>query len=95
MSDKEFITQLQEIRKATLLQTKNIYNTEEACLFLGVKKQSLYELVRNRKIRYFKSAGGKLTYFRRSDLEKWMLAVEFSTEEENQRKVLLHSPSCI
>lgn len=93
MSDKEFITQLQEIRKATLLQTKNIYNTEEACLFLGVKKQSLYELVRNQKIRYFKSAGGKLTYFRRSDLEKWMLAVEFSTKEESQHQVLLHSLS--
>lgn len=93
MSDKEFITQLQEIRKATLLQTKNIYNTEEACLFLGVKKQSLYELVRNRKIRYFKSAGGKLTYFRRSDLEKWMLAVEFSTKEESQQQVLLRSLS--
>lgn len=91
MSDKEFITQLQEIRKATLLQTKNIYNTEEACLFLGIKKQSLYELVRNRKIRYFKSAGGKLTYFRRSDLEKWMLAVEFSTQEEIHDKVLLQS----
>lgn len=91
MSDKELINKLQEIRQATLLETKSIYNTDEAALYLGMKRNSLYELVRNKKIRYFKSAGGKLTYFRRSDLDKWMLSIEFSTEEETRSKVLLHS----
>lgn len=91
MSDKEFLAQLKEIRQATLLQSKNIYNTKEACLFLGVENSYLYELVRNNKIRYFKSAGGKLTYFRRSDLEKWMLHVEFLSQEELHRKTLLRT----
>lgn len=91
MSDKELINQLQEIRQATLLETKSIYNTDEAALYLGMKRNSLYELVRNKKIRYFKSAGGKLTYFRRSDLDKWMLSIEFSTEEETHNEVLLQS----
>lgn len=91
MSDKDFLEQLQAIRQATLLQSKNIYNTKEACLFLGVESSYLYELVRNKKIRYFKSAGGKLTYFRRSDLEKWMLHVEFLSQEELHRKTLLRT----
>lgn len=91
MSDKEFLAQLKEIRQATLLQSKNIYNTKEACLFLGVENSYIYELVRNNKIRYFKSAGGKLTYFRRSDLEKWMLHVEFLSQEELHRKTLLRT----
>ena len=44
MSNEEFLAQLQDIRNATLLQNKEIYNTEEACLFLGIKKNSLYDL---------------------------------------------------
>lgn len=91
MNNQELLAQLQEIRQATLLQSKNIYNTKEASLFLGVESSYLYELVRNKKIRYFKSAGGKMSYFRRSDLEKWMLSVEFSTKEELHRKALLHT----
>lgn len=63
---------LNEIRTATLLGSKQIYTTSEACLFLGVKRSYLYELVRNQKIPYFKSRGGKLTYFKRKDLEEWM-----------------------
>lgn len=94
MSNEEFLTQLQEIRNATLLQSKDIYNTDEACLFLGVKKSYLYELVR-KKIKHFKSAGGKLTYFRRKDLEKWMTAINVPTSSELRDNIfdalLLHS----
>lgn len=73
----DIIGQLNEIRNATLLASKDIYNTEEACLFLGVKRSYLYELVRNRRIAYFKSRGGKLTYFKRKDLEEWMTSCGF------------------
>jgi excisionase family DNA binding protein len=68
----DIIGRLEEIRNATLLGSKDIYTTAEACMFLGVKRSYLYELVRNRKIPYFKSRGGKLTYFKRKDLEEWM-----------------------
>ena len=84
MSNEEFLAQLQDIRNATLLQNKEIYNTEEACLFLGIKKNSLYNLVKKRKIKFFKSKGGKLTYFNRKDLEKWMTAISFPTKEEER-----------
>lgn len=76
MSNEDIYAKLQEIRNATLLQSKDIYNMDEACLFLGVTKCYLYELVRKKKIKYFKSGGGKLTYFKREDLENWMLAVD-------------------
>lgn len=68
----DIIERLEDIRTATLLASKDIYTTAEACMFLGVKRNYLYELVRNRKIPYFKSRGGKLTYFKRKDLEEWM-----------------------
>lgn len=76
MSNEDIYAKLQEIRNATLLQSKDIYNMDEASLFLGVTKCYLYELVRKKKIKYFKSGGGKLTYFKREDLENWMLAVD-------------------
>lgn len=76
MSNEDIYAKLQEIRNATLLQSKDIYNMDEACLFLGVTKCYLYELVRKKKTKYFKSGGGKLTYFKREDLENWMLAVD-------------------
>lgn len=69
---QDIIAQLHAIRTTTLLDIKDIYNTTEASLFLGVKRSYLYELVRNRKIKHYKSCGGKLTYFRRQDLEEWM-----------------------
>lgn len=84
MSNEEFLAQLQDIRNATLLQGKEIYNTEEACLFLGIKKNSLYDLVKKRKIKFFKSQGGKLTYFKRKDLEKWMTAICIPTKDEER-----------
>lgn len=68
----DIIDRLDQIRDATLLSSKDIYTTTEACLFLGVKRSYLYELVRNRKIKHYKSRGGKLTYFKRKDLEEWM-----------------------
>lgn len=89
MSNEDFLTQLQEIRNATLLQSKEIYNTEEACLFLGIKKCYLYELVRKRKIKHFKSAGGKLTYFKRKDLVDWMTAINIPSESELRAKAFL------
>lgn len=55
----------------------HLLNTAEACLFLGIKRSSLYELVRKRQITFYKSQGGKFTYFRRRDLEEWMLCYRF------------------
>ena len=66
------LERLEQIRTATLLASKDIYTTAEACMFLGVKRSYLYELVCNHKIPHFKSRGGKLTYFKRNDLEEWM-----------------------
>ena len=44
---QDIIAQLHAIRTTTLLDVKDIYNTTEASLFLGVKRSYLYELVRD------------------------------------------------
>lgn len=67
------IEQLERIRTATILASKTVYNTAEACEYMGIKKTFLYELVRAHKINHFRSKGGKLLYFKRKDLDDWML----------------------
>lgn len=67
------IEQLERIRTATILASKAVYNTSEASEYMGIKKNFLYELVRERRINHFRSKGGKLIYFKRKDLDDWML----------------------
>lgn len=67
------IEQLERIRTATILASKTVYNTAEACEYMGIKKTFLYELVRAHKTNHFRSKGGKLLYFKRKDLDDWML----------------------
>lgn len=85
----DIISRLDQIRDATLLASKEIYTTAEACLFLGVKRSYLYELVRNHKVGHFKSRGGKFTYFRREDLEAWMTTTAIpATDRQPQNSTL-------
>lgn len=58
----------------TPLQNKPLYTTREAAAFLGVKLSYIYELVRNNKLPYYRSRGGKLMYIRQADLLKWAKA---------------------
>ncbi|MDD6552100.1 MAG: helix-turn-helix domain-containing protein [Prevotellaceae bacterium] len=50
---------------------KDVLTTSEACAYLGIKKGSLYQLVYNHKIPYFKGKGGKMNYFRLDDLREY------------------------
>ncbi len=54
---------------------KQILSFNEALIFLDVSKSFLYKLVSKRGINFTKPNGGKL-YFKKSDLENWMLQSE-------------------
>lgn len=54
------------------LAVKTILSTEEAADFLGFKPSYFYKLTSNKKIRFFKSLG-KLIYFKKEDLEAFLL----------------------
>ena len=71
------------LRDITPVYDKPLYTIKEAAAFLGVKRSYLYQLIRENKIPYYRSKGGKLIYLRRNDLTKWSLAVRVS-KKENQ-----------
>jgi len=41
----------------------------DAALLMGLSKETLYKMVHYRRIPFYKSKGGKMTYFDRTDLD--------------------------
>ena len=82
------LTELEKIRQLTLLSTKQALTTEEAALFTGLSKSHLYKLVMKKKIPYYKSNGGKLTYFDKNELTSWMLQNRVKTTSEIETEAI-------
>lgn len=77
---------LQEISNATLLHSKEVLTTHEAALFTGLSESHIYKLACRKAIPYYKSGGGKLIYFKKSDLETWMLHRRVKSAYEIERE---------
>ena len=81
---------LKRIEELALLAAKDVLNTNDAALYLGISKEYLYRLVFLRKIPFYKGAGGKLTYFAKSELNEWMLHRRVQTQEEQEQAAIAH-----
>lgn len=60
---------------------KEIFNLDEAAMYIGVSKSNLYKMTASRKIPHYKPAG-RYIYFERSELDKWIREGAVKTEEE-------------
>jgi len=80
--EKEILEQLQEIKQLTLLGTKTALNMNDLSLLTGLSKSHIYKMVMNKRIPYYKSEGGKFTYFEKSEIEKWLLHYRVKTTDE-------------
>ena len=65
--------------------TKAVLTATEAAAYLGVSLSCLYKWTMNRVIPHYKP-NGKLCYFEREEIEKWMLSNRVSTEQELETK---------
>lgn len=70
-------------------QNEKPLNFREACSYLGISSSHLYKLTHKNKIAFFKPAG-KLIYFLKEDLRKYLLRNRTSTEEEIELKAIEH-----
>lgn len=61
--------------------SKEIFNLEEAAVFLGMTKSQLYKLTHRRTIPFYKPTG-KLVVFVRQELIDWVKASREATTEE-------------
>ena len=64
-----------------LFDAKDVLTLEEAALFMGISKSSLYKMTHKHELPFYRP-NGKLIYFEKSELVKWMLQNRSMTEEE-------------
>lgn len=79
LSDK-----LDRIESLTLIGAKNILDLDEAVLFTGFSKGHLYRLTSEKRIPHFKKS--RKLYFKKTELENWILEQKILTEDEIQSK---------
>jgi excisionase family DNA binding protein len=63
---------LDSLGRSKLTDEDEILNIDKAAELLGLKKSTLYQKVHYGSIPYFKSPGGKILQFKRSELLSWL-----------------------
>jgi excisionase family DNA binding protein len=76
----EIRSRLQRI-EGLLLQKKKVLNFDEAVAFTGYSKSYLYRLTASGNIPHYKPSG-KVIYFDRVELEKFLLSGKVKSREE-------------
>lgn len=69
---------------------KDVLTLEEACSFCGISKSYMYKLTSAQQIPHFKPRD-RLIYFKKSDLESWLLQNRVSTKKEIDSQATLYT----
>lgn len=84
--DEEIHAALDRLQKQIAEQAinkKEVLNFNEACQYMGVSKSFLYKKTSTSSITHY-CPEGKLIFFRRTDLDEWLLRNRKATTEEIQ-----------
>lgn len=70
----------------TIFTTKEVLTSEECARYLGISKSCLYKWTMSRQIPHYKSPTGKLCFFNRVEIEKWMQCTRVATDVELEQQ---------
>ena len=87
----ELKNELQQIKQFTLLGAKQVLTMSDAALLTGLSKSHIYKCVCKKNIPYWKSQGGKLTYFDKDELNSWMLQHRVKTSAEIEQEAVVYT----
>lgn len=71
---------LDEIKELTMISAKTILRAYEAAMFTGLSLGRIHRLTSEKAIPHYKR--GNTLYFKKSELEEWMLERRVKTTEE-------------
>ncbi|EGN55607.1 hypothetical protein PRBRB14_00350 [Hallella multisaccharivorax DSM 17128] len=71
------------------INTKPILTFDEACLYMGMSKSALYKVTSNKEIPFSKP-NGKMIYFKRADVDRWLLSNMSATATELADKAMAY-----
>jgi excisionase family DNA binding protein len=77
----EKLERLEYLLKNQYILNKTVLTSDEACEYIGCSKSHLYKLTSGKHIPCYCPEGKKL-YFKRTELDVWMLRNRQSTQEE-------------
>jgi excisionase family DNA binding protein len=84
--ETDILKELQELKNLALLSAKQALTMRDTALLTGLSKSHIYKLVCAKKIPYYKSQGGKLTYFNKDEINKWLLQHRVKTSAEVEQE---------
>lgn len=80
-NNNELMAKLERIEQLTLLGAKDVFNKDYVAAYTGFTKGYIYRLVSERAIPFFKG-GGKMNFFKRDDVNAWLLQNRVSSQSE-------------
>ena len=81
--EKQIQTNIKELN----LVYKKVLSVNEASEYLNISVSWLYKLTHLKKIPHYKP-NGKMIYFKKSDLNSWLLRNRIDSEEESEQKAI-------
>lgn len=70
-----------KVAEEATFTTKEVLTSEEVSRYMGISLSYLYKLTMRRQIPHYKPLG-KMCYFNRVEVEKWLQSNRVATEEE-------------
>lgn len=87
----ELAERLERIERLLVISTKEAFNVEEAAMFLGLSESRVRHLVWKKEIPHYKR--GTNVFFRKSELEDWMLQNRIPTIDEIEQEAYRYTLS--
>lgn len=86
MIDNAIQEQLNRIETMSVIAAKNVLTLEEAAIVMGLKKETVRRMMQKHTLPYYKP-NANLVYFKKSDVEAWMLQNRMNTKQEAEAQV--------
>ena len=78
---------IEELIQGMKLNQKEVLNFQEAVLFTGISKSTLYKLTASLGIPFYKPTPNRI-FFKRTELEEWLLRKKCKSTEEMQYEAM-------
>lgn len=78
---------LERIEKLLLIGSKQVLNVSECAMMLGISESRVRHLTSDKELPYYKQ--GKSVFFKKSEIEEWMLRDKVASNDEINRQATL------
>ena len=89
VTQEQFQAEMAELKKAFFLSQKEALTVDECATYTGLKKAYLYKLTHHNQIPFYKP-NGKMIYFKRTEIDDWLLRNRAMTAQEMETAAANH-----